>query len=230
LAKKTKTFEKVTARQEGARAKIVSLGQEIQDLGEQLAELASKVAEATSMRNKEHADNTAVIKDSTESIEAISAAIATLNEYYGGEALLQTGQPKSDTASVITRMLQTAQSDFEKLKGDTEFSESKGLSNYEDFMQESKVSAAKKGALKDGKTAERSSVKAALSEISEDLANATKAMDGASNYLKSVNERCAHKEMSFAERVAAREAEVNGLREALTILGGDSAAFLQKRN
>lgn len=232
LEKANKNFEKLTARQNGSKAKIVTLGEEIADLNQQLQELNQKMAQASQMRNKEAVDNAAVIKDSTESIEAISAAINKLNEVYG-IALVQTStdQPKSDTASVIIQMLQTAQSDFEKLKGDTEFAESKGTKNYEEFMQQSKVSQAKKQAMVQGKTGERSSVKSALAEIDDDLAEATKALDSASGYLKGVNERCKHKEMSYEERVAARESEIAGLREAFQILedSGKDTGFLQKK-
>lgn len=232
VAKATANFEKTTSRESAAKAKIVSLGQEIQELGEQLQALAGEMASATKTRSDENRDNTAVIQEAAESIEAITGAISTLNEYYGGgepAALLQTGK-KSDTASVITQMLQTAQQDFEKLKQDTEFSEAKNLETYETFMQESKVTTAKKEAMKEAKTNERSSVKAHLAEVAEDLEDATKELDSTTEYLKGVTKRCAHKEMSYEERVTAREAELAGLREALEILGGQASAFLQKRN
>jgi len=103
-------------------------------------------------------------------------------------------------------ILQTAQEDFEKLKQDTEAAEASAQSKYEKDMQAADVSKAKKTAMVEAKTAERSTVKVMISQISEDLANATKAYDAAKDFLKGVMEACANKAMSFEERQARREA------------------------
>lgn len=227
LANKQADFEKLVSREGGSKAKISKLQSDVADLNTQLKELAASLKEAASMRNKTKADNEATIKDAAESIEALSGAIKTLTDFYGAEtAFVQTGAPKSDSANVIIEILQTAQEDFEKLKQETEASESQSQDSYEKLVQDGEVTKAKKQALVDGKTNEISSVKVQLSQISEDLVDAEKALTAANDFLKNVNEACANKAMSFDERQKRRGAEIAGLHEALEILSADES-FLQ---
>jgi len=223
-------FERLGSRLDGANAKFVLLGDEIADLQQQLKDLSITVRAATQFRNKEKKDNAAVITDAAEAVEALSSAIGVLTDFYGAPAsLLQTESKKqSDSAGVILSILQTAQEDFEKLRQDTEASESSSANKYDKDMQAADVAKAKKTALVEGKTAERSTVKVMISTISEDLSNATKAYDAAKDFLKGVMEACANKAMSFEERQARREAEIAGLKDALEILSPDTD-FLQTR-
>lgn len=224
-------FEKLGSRLDGSNAKFVLLGDEIADLQQQLKDLDISVRAGTDFRNKDRKDNNAVITDSAESVEALSSAISVLNDFYGesAPALLQVGEKKqSDSANVIINILQTAQEDFEKLKQDTEAAESSAQNKYEKDMQAADVSKAKKTAMVEAKTAERSTVKVMISQISEDLSNATKAYDAAKDFLKGVMEACANKAMSFEERQARREAEIAGLKDALEILSPE-AEFIQTR-
>jgi hypothetical protein len=221
---KTVYYEKLISREDGSKAKVVKLSEEINDLAAQMKDLAATVQAASSFRAKEKSDNAAVVKDSSEAIESISGAISVLTEYYGTEtAFVQVKQPKSDSANVIIEMLQTAQEDFEKMKQETEAAEANQEDKYEKTMQEAEVSKTKKNALMEGKTNERAAVKVQLSQITEDLADAEKALQAASDFLRGVNEACANKSMSFEERQQRREAEIAGLREALEILSADES-------
>lgn len=228
-------FDKLVSREGGAKAKVATLQSDVADLNAQLGELAQSLKEATAMRNKDQAHNDAVVKDSAESIEALSGAIKTLTEYYGAStALVQTSAPKSDSANAIIEILQTAQEDFEKLKQDTEYAESRAVDAFENLVQEGDVTKTKKSALVEGKTNEIASVKVQLSQISDDLADAEKALQAANDFLKGTNESCANKAMSFEERQQRRQAEIEGLHEALEILSADESfvqttSFLAKK-
>jgi len=229
LKVKKADFNKLLSRSDAASAKFAKLGNEIQDLGNQLKELASSVKEATRLRNEEATSNAAVIKDSAESIEALNGAITVLSDYYGTEApaFIQVANKKQgDTAAVIIEILQTAQEDFEKLKQETESAESKASSKYDKDMQASQVSKAKKTAQRDGKQNEKATVKKQIAQISDDLADAEKALQASQDFLKGVMEACANKAMSFEERQQKRAAEIEGLKQALEILSPD-AEFIQ---
>merc|ERR1719277_1700622 len=126
-------------------------------------------------------------------------------------------------------MLQTAQEDFEKLKQETEASEAAAQQKYDREMQDAEVAKTKKTALVEGKSNEKAAVNVQLTQISEDLVDADKALTAASDFLKGVKEACANKAMSFEERQQRREAEIAGLREALEILSSDES-FLQTKN
>jgi hypothetical protein len=229
LKVKKKDFEKLLSRSDAAEAKFAKLGNEIADLGAQLQELAASVKEATKLRNEEAASNAAVIKDSAESIEALNGAVTVLSDYYGTEApafIQVSAKKQGDTAAVIIEILQTAQEDFEKLKQETEAAESKAANKYDKDMQAAEVSKAKKTASMEGKQNEKGSVKVQITQISEDLADAEKALQAAQDFLKGVMEACANKAMSFEERQQRRAAEIEGLKQALEILSPD-AEFIQ---
>jgi len=218
------------SRSDAASAKFTKLGEEVKELGSQLSDLANSVKAATELRNKEKTDNGLVIKDAAESIEALTKAIEVLSKFYGASAaLIQTksGQPQTDTANLIMEILATSQEDFEKLKQTTEAAESEAADKYATEMQEAEVTKAKKTAEMEGKTKEKATVKVQISQISEDLGEASKALEAASSFLKGVKEQCANKAMSYEERKKRREAEIKGLQEALEILSPDEGEFLQ---
>ncbi|CAD7922787.1 unnamed protein product [Amoebophrya sp. A120] len=220
--------KKLQSRVDAAEAKFAQLGTEISDLEAQLAELAADVKERTAIRGKEKKENDAVIKDSAESVEAINGAITALSEFYGkSTSFLQ--QPQTDAANTIISILETAQEDFEKLKQETEAAESDAVEKYEKFMQESQVAKATKEAEVKGKTQEKAGVKESIGMMSEDLTEANKALQAATDFLKGVMEACANKAMSYEERQKRREAEIAGLKDALEILSSDEESFLQVR-
>merc|ERR1719362_2345953 len=66
-------MKKYQSRLDGASAKFATLGSEVKDLQDQVKQLGTDMQAWTNLRNKDNADNTATIKDATESIEAINA-------------------------------------------------------------------------------------------------------------------------------------------------------------
>lgn len=225
---KTANYNKLMSRSDAASAKFTKLGEEVKELQNQLTALSEDMREATQMRNKQRKDNEFTIKDSGESIEALTKAIEVLSKFYGGgAAFVQTGQPQTDTANVIMEILATSQEDFEKLKQTTEAAEADAQDKFEKMKQQAEVTKAKKTAEMDGKSKEKAGVKVMISQITEDLGEASKALEAASSFLKGVKEQCANKAMSYEERKKRREAEIKGLEEALQILSPDESEFLQ---
>lgn len=227
---KTADYNKLLSRSDAASAKFSNLGDEIKTLSTELAELAADVKEATELRNKQKADNEFTIKDSAESIEALTKAIEVLSKFYGQSAAFvqtRTGQPQTDTANVIMEILATSQEDFEKLKQTTESAESDASEKFDKMKQDAEVTKARKTAEMEGKQKEQATVKTQIAQISEDLEDASKALEAASTFLKTVKERCANKAMSYEERKKRREAEIKGLNEALEILSPEESEFIQ---
>jgi len=216
-------MKKYQSRLDSGSAKFEQLGAEVSELQAQVKQLGFDMQAWTKIRHQENTDNTATVKDAEESIEAINTAIGVLQEFYGTAALLQTAskQPQSETATVIVEYLQTAQEDFEKIRQETETSENTGKANYERDLQAGKVSLAKKQALIEGKTQERAGLKVMIGQVSEDLANSSKAWEAATEYLKNKKEECSNKAMSYEERKRRREEEIAGLQEALEILSAE---------
>ncbi|CAD7931237.1 unnamed protein product [Amoebophrya sp. A25] len=215
-------MKKVQTRLDASSAKSSQLTVEIDELNTEIKDLGVAMRAATAMRTEEKKSNAAVVKDAEEAIEAINGAVSTLTEFYGGaSSLLQTNQPQTDAAGPIIAILQQAQTDYEKIRQETEAAEEAAEADYEKDMQDGKVSLAKKKALVEGKTAEKATLKVMIAQLDDDLGNAQKAYEASVGFLKNKKEECANKAMSYEERKMRREDEIKGLQEALEILSAE---------
>merc|ERR1719263_941691 len=226
-------LDKMNARISKAVAAKAKLTEDIKVLEEQIAEIDSADAEATKIRGEEHEEYLKSSKDLKDSAEAVAKAISVLTEYYSSASFVQTKQApefasnKGDIASTITSMLEVAESDLSKL-AETEAAESSALSAYEELTKENKVSKATKMADAKGKAQEVKSTDVALSNYKEDKISLTSELDAVLAYLDKLKPQCETKVMSYAERKAKREAEIEGLKEALAVLS--ETAFLQVKS
>jgi hypothetical protein len=225
---RTQQLAQLQARADKANARVSELASDLQELADAARLLEASRQTWTKNRNAARSENAAALEEAKTSIEALNSAIGILTEFYGGKeseaSLLQTStstQKLSEKADAVIQILQTAQSDFEKIRQSTETAEKDQQATYEKDMQDAEVSMAKNKALREGKTSEQASVKVQIGQIDQDLGNAQKNVEAASSYLSAVMEQCANKPMSFEERQAKRKSEIEGLREALNILNGD---------
>jgi len=229
-------LDKTNARIAKAVASKAKLTEDIKVLEEQIAEIDAADAEATKIRGEEHEEYLKSSKDLKDSAEAVAKAISVLTEYYSSASFVQTkaaeeptfASNKGDIASTITSMLEVAESDLAKLLAETEAAESSALTAYEELTEENKVSKATKMADAKGKAQEVKSTDVALSNYKEDKTSLTSELDAVMAYLDKLKPQCETKVMSYAERKAKREAEIEGLKEALTILS--ETAFLQVKS
>merc|ERR1719213_415827 len=236
-AEKTATVDKLQTRIDGASAAIAELTEAIKTLEAEIADIDSSQATATEIRTKEKADNTAAICDFKQSAEAVVKAMGVLKGFYGG-ALIQTnakvaskrpsfGGAKTDTGSSIISVLEVAESDFTTLLAETETEEDAAAEAYEKQTKENEVSKATKQADAKAKDSEIKSLTVQLGHSKEDHASTSSELDAVNSYIDKLRPQCEEKVMSYAEKKAAREAEIAGLKEALEILEGSS--FLQSR-
>jgi len=235
---KTMTLDKLNTRIDGASSTIAQLEEDIKSLDSEIAEIDSATKEATALRAKENADYTKASKDFKESAEAVAKAIEVLKTFYSG-SLLQVssktaskshqpafGSAKSDTASTIISVLEMAEEDFTTLLAETESEEDQAVTAFETLSEDNKVSKAEKIAEAKGKASEVKSLKVELGHHGEDKTSVTSELAAVNSYLDKLKPECESKAMSYAEKKAAREAEIAGLKEALSILEG-STVFVQ---
>merc|ERR1719198_1449696 len=86
---------------------------------------------------------------------------------------------------------------------------------------------AAKGAEAKAKASEVKSVKNSLEMAKEDQASTSKELDAVNAYIDKLRPECESKAMSYEEKKAAREAEIQGLKDALEILSGKGVALAQ---
>merc|ERR1719409_133293 len=127
----------------------------------------------------------------------------------------------------IINILEVCESDFANNLAKEEAAEADAASEYEQITQENKVSTATKSQDAKYKGKEAVALDKTISELSADKATSNSELSAVVEYYGKVKERCVAKPESYEERKARREAEINGLKEALSILENE-AAFLQK--
>jgi len=237
-AEKTMTVDKLTSRIDKASTTKAELEMKVKELEGEIADLDKATAEATKIRAEEQATYEKASSDFKLAAESVTKAIGVLKEYYES-ALIQTGvakkqgQPafggaKSDAASSIISILEMSAENFTKMLMEIETGETEAVSDFKKLSDESKVSKASKQAEVKGALSEIKSLDVALKNSGEDKDMTSKELDAVISYMDKLKPQCETKAMSYAEKKAKREAEIEGLKEALSILDG-SAVLMQTR-
>jgi len=216
------------ARIEKATASKAELASEIKTLQTQIAEMDAGQSEATSLRQSEHTEYKKASQDYKDSAEAIASATQVLSDYYSKGSFLQVGSKsqqapdfnsaQTDVAGTIMEMLEVAESDFTRLLAESEAEESSAQSAYDKLTQDNKVSRAAKTEEIRGKEGESKQLESSLLNYKEDHSTTSKELDAVLTYLDKLKPQCETKVMTYAERVARREQEIEGLKQALEIL------------
>jgi len=221
-------LDKTTARIAKAEADKAKLEEDIKLLETEIAEIDAGQAEATKVREEEHAEYLKASKDFKDSATAVAKAIAVLSEYYNSAAFVQVkqapefGGAKSDVGSTIVSILEVAESDFTTMLAEAEADESSAAEAYEKLTQDNAITKTTKQGDVKGKTSEGKQLEVALGNYAENKATTTDELDAVLMYLDKLKPQCESKVMSYAERKAKREQEIEGLKEALTILSGEA--------
>merc|ERR1719152_125682 len=98
------------------------------------------------------------------------------------------------------------------------------------MTDENKVSKAAKVADVKAKQSEVKSLTVALSNNGADKGMVSKELAAVLDYIEKLRPQCETKAMSYEEKKARREAEIEGLKEALSILDGQAVLLQDKRN
>jgi len=229
-------------RMDTATSSINELNQAVAELQGELKEIDESMAQATTIRNEEHADFVQASGDFRDSATAVAKAIEVLKNYYEGAALAQissktvmrSAQPdfggnQGDSAHTIISVLEMSEQDFTQLLAEVEATEDEASAGFKKLTQESRVARATKVQDVKGKESEVKSLKVALAHSSEDHNAISEELESVMAYLSKLKPQCETKTMSYGERKAAREAEIEGLKESLSILEGSAASLVQVR-
>lgn len=230
---KTMKLDKLTARIDSFSTKRLQLLEDIKTLESEVSDIDRSQAEATKIRQEEHAEFQKAQSDYSSSENACAQAVEVLKQYYEGSSLLQIsstsrrsssdaapsfGGAQSDAGSTIIQFLEVAEEDFARLLAEVETSEDNAQKAYDKLSQENKVSKATKATEAKGKNSEVKSISASLADYTDDKTGLSKELDAVAAYIEKLRPECESKAMSAEERIAARKAEIEGLKEALQIL------------
>jgi len=219
---KDMSLAKTTARIEKADSAVATLTEQKTMLSKEVADLDTEMKEATEIRTSEKAVFDKTEKDLSESVDACGAAIQVLRDYYEGASLVQvkvTAGAKTQGGGGILDVLDYAASDFSKQLSDIRVAESEAVAKYDALALESKQLRAVKEVEIKSKESETKSLKTSLSDYNEDKEGVSAELQAVVDYLNELKPKCeAEAPPSYAEKKAARDAEIQGLKEALQIL------------
>jgi len=246
-AKKSELQEDVakqSSRIDQANAASTQLKQEIQALQSELSALAKEQAEMDNIRREQHADYLQAKADLELGLSGVRKALAVLREYYGGASMLQDdsklgafmqqpAQPEtfskaSGAGGSIINILEVCESDFATNLAKEETEEADSQAEYEKVSQENSVTKTTKDQDVKYKTQESKARDATASEYSGDRETTNKELSAVLDYYAKIKDRCIAQPESYADRKARREAEITGLKQALSILE-DETALVQRR-
>jgi len=225
---------KINARLGEAESNAATLSEEISKLSKEVAENDAAMSKATAQRNEEKTVFVKVEKDLSESEEACAAAISVLREYYEGASFIQVSMKtnakaadKTEGGGGIISVLEVAESDFANSLAEVRAVETQAADAYDKMMQDSKLLKVTKEMEIKGKESEVKSLKTTISDNSEDKAGLSDELDAVLAYLDKLKPQCETKVPSYAEIKAKREAEIQGLKDALDILSAEPPSFMQ---
>merc|ERR1719269_171931 len=235
---------KLTSKIDLNSAKSAELKGEVKTLQAELAKLAKEQASMDAIRAAEKAAYDKAKAELEAGIGGVQKALGVLRDYYeGGAALLQKAggfdsfmqqpaAPKKHSASggaggSIIDILEVCVSDFTKNLADEETQEADALSVYEKETQENKLTTTTKTQDVKYKTKEFKTLDKQITDLSSERDNTKTELSAVIEYYGKIKERCIAKPETYEERKGRREAEITGLKEALSILESETA-FMQK--
>merc|ERR1712045_1013137 len=103
-------------------------------------------------------------------------------------------------------------------------------SEYDEITQENKVAKTMKEQDLKYKTKEVKGLTKAIADLSSDKDTLATELGAVDEYYAKLKDRCIAKPETYEERKARREAEINGLKQALNILESETAFLQRKRS
>jgi len=200
------------------------LKEEVATLQKELAELASTQTEMDKIRADEKAVYEKNKPEMEQGLKGVKLALKILNDYY---AKADKAHSSSDGAgSGIIGMLEVIESDFTKGLSEMVAAEQTAAATYEKETKENAIEKTTKSQDVKYKTKEAAGLDKKAAELNTDIEGVKSELDAVNEYLASLDKKCTYKVESYADRKARREAEINGLKEALDILENETA-FVQ---
>jgi len=244
---KERDIDELVAHIEDLTSTIDQLTQSIATLQSEIAEMQIQVKRAGEDREKENADFQGTVATQRETQKLLTQALNVLQAVYAKKMLLQTGarsaQPgpppppgfgeykKAGGAGGVVGMLEQIISDAKRLEADAIKAESDAQKAYEVFVQDTNGSIEEKNRDITNKSSEKATAEADKTAAEEGKETALNEQQQNKNEEADLHKSCDFVLKNFDIRQAARDQEVEALRQAKAILSGASfTAFLQKRD
>merc|ERR1719515_79684 len=201
----------------------------------------------TTLRDENHAEIEATIKDAADAQAALTSAITVLKDFYKESGMiakepwefLQTGNkrdvelpdspatwdssytgvsdPNSGGEGILTILDETMQK-FSKMEADAKVQDETDQKDYESDMAAKKVEMDETTMDSQMKTQMKDSLQEKMEAAAEQLKHTTSEFDAVEQYLKDLEPACGTGDSSYDDRKKARADEMEALRKAQGIL------------
>jgi hypothetical protein len=189
-------------------------------LQDALAKLAAAQAEMDKLRSDEHSAFVSNKADMEQGVQGVKTALRILRDYYASET---AHAEAAGAGNGIIGLLEVCESDFSRGLAEMVAAEEAAAQSYERATKENEIEKTTKEQDTKYKAQESASLDKAVSEASSDRAGVQAELDAVLEYLAKMNERCVAKAGTYAERARRRQAEIDGLKDALQILDSETA-------
>jgi hypothetical protein len=223
-ADKEAAIEKLSSKIDSMTAKSAKLKSEAAELQKELAALASTQAEMDKIRAEEKSLFDTNSADMSKGIDGVKMALKVLREYYAKDSAHSSAD---GAGSGIIGLLEVVESDFTKGLAEMTSVEQSAVAEYERLSKENSITKAMKDQDVKYKTKEFKGLDKSTAEANADKSTVQEELDAVNEYFSGIKARCVAKAETYAERVKRREAEIAGLKEALSILEGEAVLLQQ---
>jgi len=219
------------------------LKMEIAELADEIAKLMKALSEATELRVDEKEDNDQTVKGAEAGKDAVEFALKVLKEFYDN-AFVQTQKyvppdsdrsgktvgnlapeifdagyhGRQDSSNGILGLLEIILSDFDRTDATVTDQEKSSVEKFEEYKKATEEDIEAKKEDKKKKEANIVSLTDELTELEDDKKTTSEALKDAKEQLATLSKTCVEGEETYEERVAARQKEIEALKNAQQIL------------
>merc|ERR1712032_1358279 len=224
---KTTEIKKLSTKIDQMTSRSAQLKGEVAELEKGLSALAKAQAEMDKIRLEEKEDYSKAKEEMEAGIKGVQLALKVLRDYYAKEDKAHSSDEGG--GSGIIGLLEVVESDFSKGLIEMTSSEEAAQAEYDQETKSNEIEKTTKEQDIKYKSEEAAGQEKAIAEATSDKTGVQEELDAVLEYLKGIEDRCIAKPETYAERVARRDAELAGLREALSILESETS-FLQQKS
>merc|ERR1719182_1331188 len=242
---KARDIEQLDAKISTLTAEIESLTKSIETLTAEIAEMQVQLKRAGEDRELENQDFQSVVADQRATQKLLENALGVLKGFYD-KAFVQTsartqqpaGPPpppgfkkyeKSSGAGGVMGMLEQIVAETKTMEADAIKAETDAQKAYESFVKDTNASMEEKTRDITNKSEEKATAEADKVAEEEALTTALNEQQELMNENADLHKSCDFTLENFDARQAALDQEMDGLREAKSVLAGSAKGFLQKK-
>jgi chromosome segregation ATPase len=223
-ATKDQELETVRTKVDSATSASTQLKSEVADLQKTITTLQATRVNMTKLRQDEKALFEKTVPEVQAGLDGVKLALRTLRDYYRSASSAATG---------IIGMLEVVESDAAQNLAELRETEETAASDFEKEMQDLKLDVAQKEQDVKYKTLESTRIDSDLRDLNSDKEGLQTELSAIVEFNTGLEKDCTEPQISFEEKQAKRQEEINGLKGALEALQASTdstkTSFLQKR-